>query len=749
MAKRRVRVSSKRATAPPHRPYRHPVPEVAAIIAALEARGVPLNFDGLATQLGVQPGKHAEALRGKLQELRVAGRLLVNRKGEFCLPEKIGIITGVVSAHRDGFGFLITEDGSPDIYLPPAEMRQALDGDRIAVRVAGTGPRARRAGAIVEILERGKHSVVGRYLREHGVGFVVEAGRSARHYVVPEHHRGGARPGQLVKIEITTYPALTHEAQGKVVRLLGDPEEDPAVATDAALEIFGLPAAWPAEARRVAASWGPEVRAEDRAGRTDLRDVPLVTIDGADARDFDDAVFAEPAGSGWRLLVAIADVSHYVKSGDALDLEAARRGTSAYFPDRVVPMLPEHLSNGLCSLNPDVDRLCMACDMRVARDGRVQGATFYRAVMRSRRRLVYEQVQAACDGDAAARQELRSVWPHIEHLYGVFRCLEQDRGRRGALELELPEAKIELGDDGHIERISLRQRNDAHKLIEECMIAANVEAARFLQRHHLPTLYRVHAGPDEEKFEALRVMLQSLGVKVSGQARARSRELNSILTSLRDRPDYPMLATAVLRTMAQAVYQPANIGHFGLALGVYAHFTSPIRRYPDLIVHRGIGHLIDRARPASFQYGVQEMETFGKLSSERERRAEEAARHVEARYKCAYMKERIGEVAEGVISGIVPFGLFVTLRELNVDGLAHVTSLRNDYYHMEHGGLRLKGERTGETFCLGDIVSVRILRVDVDDARIDLAVAGDLHSPQAGAGREHRGRTARRKRGDR
>ncbi|MCK6369898.1 MAG: ribonuclease R [Gammaproteobacteria bacterium] len=584
---------------------------------------------------------------------------------------------------------------------------------------------------MVEVLARGRVHAVGRYRREHGVGYVVETRRGAGHFLVPDHFRGGAQPGEFVKLEIITYPSTTREAQGKVLRVLGSPEEDPSVATDAALEIFGLSHTWPAEARQAAAALGEAVRETDKRNREDLRGVPLVTIDGADARDFDDAVFAEPRGSGWRLVVAIADVSHYVRPGGALDGEASRRGTSTYFPDRVVPMLPEQLSNGLCSLKPDVDRLCMACEMQVGDQGEVGDTRFFRAVMRSRQRLVYEDVQAARDGDTRARHRLHGVLTQVDHLYAVFRALESARQRRGALDMELPEARIEIGESGHIDRITLRQRNDAHRLIEDCMIAANVQAARFLRRHRLPTLYRVHAGPDEEKFENLRLMLQALGVKVSGQARAKSRELNRILVQLRDRPDYAVLATAVLRTMAQAVYQPANIGHFGLALSNYVHFTSPIRRYPDLLVHRGIGHVLDGARPASFTYDTPAMETLGKLCSERERRAEEAARHVEARYKCAYVRDHIGAVFDGVVTGVTHFGLFVTLTELNLDGLVHVTGLGNDYYHLEHGGLRLTGERSGRSFGLGQSLRVRVVRVDVDEAKIDLALeAGQL--PESG-----------------
>jgi len=729
----------------PARSYRHPVPDHATILAALEERGVPLTLDALATVLDAGPGRERALLEKRLRQMEIDGRLLVNRRGEYCLMAKIDAVAGRVSAHRDGFGFLVTEDGGDDIYLSPAEMRQLLDGDRVAVRVSGQGPRGRRSGTVVEVLERGKQSVVGRYQRQHGIGFVVEAGRSPRQFIVPDHYRAGAQPDQFVKADIIEYPGEHREALARVTRLLGNPEEDPAVATDAALEIFGLPVAFPPDVRRAAAAWGDEVRAADKRGREDLRDMPLVTIDGADARDFDDAVFAEPDGSGWRLVVAIADVSHYVRPRDPLDEEAVRRATSAYFPDRVVPMLPERLSNGLCSLNPSVDRLCMVCDMRVTSGGEVRGARFYRAVMRSARRLVYEDVQAARDGDPAALQALRGLMPQVDHLYGVYASLARARARRGALELELPEAKIELGTHGRIERISLRQRNDAHRLIEECMIAANVEAAKFLRRHHLPTLYRVHAGPDEEKFETLRVMLQALGVKVTDQARARTGELNGILVALRHRPDYGVLATAVLRTMAQAVYQPANIGHFGLGLACYAHFTSPIRRYPDLLVHRGIGHILDGGKPAAFAYDMGAMEQLGRTSSERERRAEEAARHVEARYKCAWIRDRIGDTVPGVVTAVTHFGLFVTLSELNVDGLLHVTSLRNDYYHLEHGNLRLAGERTGATFGLGDAIRVRIVRVNVDEAKIDLALADDAGPVQSRPGGPRRGHQRRRR----
>lgn len=706
------------------------MPGAGAVLDLLRERGVPQPLDALTAAFSLQNERDVELLRKRLAGMVASGRLLQNRRGEYCLIEKLGLLTGVVSAHRDGYGFVLVEDGGGDVFLSPAEMRQLLDGDRVAVRLSGKGMKGRRAGVVTEILARGRQSAVGRYVREHGLGYVVEAGHGNRPFLVPDSYRAGAEAGQLVKIEIITYPTARREPQGRVVRLLGRPEDDPAVATEAALEMYGLPTLFAEETLEAAAALGKVVPPRDKAGRIDLREVPLVTIDGADARDFDDAVYAEPLDDGgWLLLVAIADVSHYVRPGDALDQEALQRGTSVYFPDRVLPMLPPALSNGLCSLNPGVDRLAVVCEMQVSAKGVVTGSRFYRAVMRSRRRLTYAEVQAARDGDRKLRHRLRGVQAQIDHLYGVYQSLARARRRRGALDLELPETFITLGKDGRIKRLGRHERKDAHRLIEECMVAANVQAARFLRRHRLATLYRVHADPDDEKFETLRVMLQALGIKVSAAARSKPRELNAILGRLRGRPDYLILATALLRTLSQAVYQPANIGHFGLALEHYAHFTSPIRRYPDLLVHRGITHLLAGGKPGAFEHDLAGMQQLGKVCSERERRAEEASRYVEVRYKCAWAKEHIGEVMEGVVSALTHFGLFVTLTEMNVDGLVHVSSLHNDYYHLQQGGLSLVGERSGQAYRLGDRLQLRILRVDVDEARIDLAIEGREAAP--------------------
>jgi ribonuclease R len=705
--------------------YRHPVPEPRIIVQALEKQGTPVDFETLAELLRVTGEQPQKALHRHLQRMAGNGLLLINRKGEYCLLGKIDGVTGVVSAHRDGFGFLIPEDGSTDVYLSYQEMRGVLNGDRVVVRVSGTGRGGKLAGSVVEILERGKKTAVGSYEREHGIGYVVESGKSSQHYIVPDHHRGGAKVGQLVKLSITEYPSDRREAQGKITAILGNPA-DPGMATELAIESFEIPTEWPAAALEAAVAWGDHVRPVDKSHREDLRELPLMTIDGADAQDFDDAVYVEPAGDDWRLIVAIADVSHYVVQGDALDHEAQRRGTSVYFADRVVPMLPESLSNGLCSLNPNVDRLCMVCDMQITKPGKVQKARFYKGLMRSAARLTYTEVDELQrgTGDLNKRKNFKYI-KQINNLYSVFRVLLKDRRRRGALDLDLPEVMLELDDAGRVKRIAPRTRTDAHRLIEECMVAANVQAGKFLARHRLPNLYRVHPGPKEEGFEELRVLLQQLGIKVTDQACTDPRQMNNILQEIAKRPDYSILAMAVLRSLSLAVYQPKNVGHFGLGLSTYAHFTSPIRRYPDLLVHRGISHILAGGKPGAFAYDGPAMEQAGQSASTLERRAEKATRYVEARYKCAFMLGRIGEVLPGTITGVTHFGLFVTLEDLYVEGLIHVTSLGNDYFHCETGGLQMTGERTGMAYRLGDKLQVRVLRVNVDEAKLDFALASE------------------------
>ena len=687
-----------------------------------------MTLTAVAAELTITGERPLAELRRRLEALRTAGQLLVNRRGEYCLADKLDVVPGTVTAHRDGFGFLVPDDGSDDVYLPVPEMRSVLDGDRIAVRVTGEGG---EAGAPVP---RGNPCPEPRQPgRSLSSGTGTWLGRGIRPFPASLHRagqdRGGAEPGQLVKLEILAYPGPEHEARGQVVEVLGDPR-DPRVLTDAAIEMFHIPSRWPEGVLRHGGRLGREVAAADKRNRTDLRDLPLVTIDGEDARDFDDAVLLNPwpaAGAWWWQLPTFPTTS---PRGDAIDTEARRRGTSVYFPDRVVPMLPEELSNELCSLKPAVDRLCMVCDMRIDTQGNVTGATFYRAVMHSRARLTYTAVDA-WQRESPASAVPDAVRPVIDNLYGVYRSLHRARERRGALDLDLPEIKIHLDASGAIAGVRSRLRNDAHRLIEECMIAANVEAARYLRKHKLTTLYRVHAGPEGERLDDLRLLFQGLGISIAETAGTRPAEINRVLKLIRDRPDFPMLATAVLRSMQRAVYQPGSLGHFGLGLAVYAHFTSPIRRYPDLVVHRGLGHLLDGGKPAAFHLDIPAAELLGTVNSTQERRADEGTRYVEARCKCLFMMDQVGATLDGVVTGVTHFGLFVMLRDLLVDGLIHVTSLPSDYYHLEPGALGLRGERTGRTFRLGDDLRVRVARVDPEEAKIDLALDGDAGN-QAG-----------------
>ena len=662
-----------------------------------------------------------ETLTGMLR----AGQIIENRRHEYCLTQKLELTTGRVSGHKDGFGFVIPDDGSADVYLSAREMRSLFHGDRVAVKVIGEDRRGKPEGVLVDVLERGTREVAGKFVRERGIGIVIpDNAKIAHRILIAKGESGGARPGQIVVAQILDYPTHMEQPTGRIVQIIGSPEQK-GIATDIAIQSHGIPTGWPKPVREQVEKIGDSVPAAAKKARVDLRDVDLLTIDGADARDFDDAVFCEPSGKGWRLLVAIADVAHYVEVKSPLDKEAIVRGTSVYFPDRVVPMLPEALSNGLCSLNPEVDRLCMVCDMRVSQDGKVTRATFVEAVMRSKARLTYSQVNDFLSGNDKAIP--KAAHGPVRNLHALYKAFAKARGRRGALELDLPQIKFELNKDGEIERIRIESRNDAHRLIEECMIAANVEAAKFLKKNRIQGLYRVHPKPDPDRFDELRLYLVSLGIKVPHPDHIEPRQFNNLLQKVKDRPDSAAISMQMLRSLMHAEYTPDNIGHFGLALDSYAHFTSPIRRYPDLLVHRAIRHIIRGGKPGRYDYDRQAMIRLGAITSAHERRAEEATRDVEAWLKCQYMVDRQGEVYDGVVTGVTNFGLFVQLKELMVDGLVHVTSLPNDYYHYDAGRQQMVGERTGRTFALGEALRVRVQRVDMETRRIDFRLADLAH----------------------
>ena len=707
--------------------YEHPIPSREFILQALAEAGQPLGFGGVCERLGVKDRAVRQALTKRLGAMVRDGQLLLNRADEYCLLDRLQLVVGIVSGHKDGFGFLRPEGGGDDVFLAYRQMRQVMHGDRIAVRVTGEDPRGRKEGALVEVLERRTREVAGRFTFESGVGFIEPDNRRISHrIVVPADARGGAKSGDLVVAEIVEPPTAHADPVGRVTRIL--PEAGAAgTAIELAIASHGLSQEFPPAAIREARRYGKAVPATAEAERVDLRNLPLVTIDGEDARDFDDAVYAEATRGGFRLLVAIADVSHYVEPGSALDGEARERATSVYFPGRVIPMLPEQLSNHLCSLMPEVERLCMVCDMHVASEGKVTRARFYPGLMRSAARLTYTRVAAALvGGDDAMRRELAPALPVLETLHEVYRALRRHREARGALDFEAPEVKVLVDDGGQVTDIRAFPRNDAHRLIEECMIAANVEAAKFLKKHKMPALFRIHGVPEEERIADLKRFLAMRGVHLETGQELEPARLQKVLQQVVDRPDAAVLENAIIRSLPQALYQPLNIGHFGLALSEYVHFTSPIRRYPDLLVHRAIRHAIGGGTAVDFEHSAQEMETLGQECSLRERKADEAARSVVAFLKCEFMKDRVGQEFDAVATGVTDFGVFVQLKEWQVDGLVHVTSLPRDYFRFHEADRMLVGERSGQRYGIGDELRVRLVRVDPADRKIDFELIEKL-----------------------
>jgi len=602
------------------------------------------------------------------------------------------------------------------------------------VRISGTDARGRPEGSVVEVVERVTQSLVGRYVLQQGLGYVIPDNPRITHDIlVPPGAHGGAKAGQMVVVELTTPPGARTLPAGRIKEVLGD-HLAPGMEIEAAIRAHGLPHEWPADVEREASALPKTVSAKDCEGRHDFRSIPLVTIDGEDARDFDDAVFAQPQKSGgWKLWVAIADVAAYVKPGSALDREGLLRGNSVYFPERVIPMLPEALSNGLCSLNPDVDRLCMVCELRIADDGEIAGSHFYEGVMHSQARLTYNQVFAALeDPQGAEGQRFARLMPYLQDLDAVFKALFAARTRRGAIDLDSSETKVVFGPDRKIERIVPVTRNRAHRIIEECMIAANVEAARFVMKHERPAPHRVHAQPDVMKVQLLREFLAERGLLLGGGEKPQPKDYARLLERARARPDYGQIQTVALRSLMQARYSSEPTGHFGLALEHYAHFTSPIRRYPDLLLHRAIKNTLHRRKVAELP-SATEVEAHSSHCSTTERRADEATRDVLTWLKCEYMSDRVGESFVGVVSAVVPFGLFVELEGLYIEGLVHISGLKNDYYKHEPSMHRLRGERTGKVYGLGQKLRVKVVRVNLDERKIDLEPLEELPGGRAPA----------------
>ena len=705
--------------------YERPIPSREAILALLEERGELLTEARIAEALDLHDEYGITALAKRLTAMVRDGQLLLGRRGGYGPARKLDLIPGVVLANAEGYGFLRPDEGGDDLYLSPYQMRSVMHGDRVLASVVGVDRRGRRQGAIVEVLQRRSPRLVGRVVIDNGVTLVVPDDRRLHQdiMIVPGKEQG-ARSGQIVVVEITDPPTAYRGPLGAIRAVLGE-RLQPSLLVEMAIASHDLPHEWPPEVLRDAAQIEPEVTAAEREGRVDLRKLPLVTIDGADARDFDDAVYAEPKrGGGWRLVVAIADVSHYVRVGSALDKEAYARSTSTYFPGFVVPMLPETLSNGICSLNPKVERLCMVCDMQIDAAGEVVKSKFYEAVMLSHARLTYDKVwQVIGLEDADARHEVADVLPQLQNLHALYKVMAEQRRRRGAIDFETPEVKFRLDQTGEVQTVGAVVRNDAHKLIEECMIAANVQAALFLEKRKIPALYRAHEPPPAEKYEDLQQFLREFKLRMPSLEDVTPGDFADVLRKVQDRPERELIQSVLLRSQSMAAYQPDNRGHFGLALSAYAHFTSPIRRYPDLLVHRAIRYALLGGKPTAYDYTDAAMAAIAVHCSQRERRAEEAERDVDERFRCAWMAKHVGEEFEGIVTGVTSFGLFVELVESKVSGLVHISQLSNDYYHFDPVRHLLKGERTGLQFRLGDHLRVQVMRASLEDRKIDFRLA--------------------------
>ncbi|ENW1256935.1 TPA: ribonuclease R, partial [Neisseria gonorrhoeae] len=700
--------------------YEHPLPSREWIIELLERKGVPSKIESLARELSITEDEYVFFER-RLKAMARDGQVLINRRGAVCAADKLDLVKCRVEAHKDGFGFAVPlmpmDEG--DFVLYERQMRGVMHGDTVTVRPAGIDRRGRREGTVLDIVERAQSKVVGRFYMDRGVAILEPEDKRLNQSIVLEPD-GVARfkpeSGQVIVGKIEVYPEQNRPAVAKIIEVLGD-YADSGMEIEIAVRKHHLPHRFSEACAKSAKKIPDHVRKSDLKGRVDLCDLPLVTIDGETARDFDDAVFAEKVGRNYRLVVAIADVSHYVRPDDAIDADAQERSTSVYFPRRMIPMLPENLSNGICSLNPDVERLCMVCDMVVTYAGNIKEYRFYPAVMRSHARLTYNQVwKWLSDGIGNPHKA------QIDTLYKLFKILQKKRLARGAVEFESVETQMIFDDNGKIEKIVPVVRNDAHKLIEECMLAANVCAADFLLKNKHTALFRNHLGPTPEKLATLREQLGLLGLQLGGGDNPSPKDYAALAEQFKGRPDAELLQVMMLRSMQQAVYEPHCEGHFGLAYEAYAHFTSPIRRYPDLTVHRAIKAVLNRKTYTP----NKSWQALGVHTSFCERRADDAGRDVENWLKTYYMRDKVGEIFEGKISGVANFGIFVTLDDIHIDGLVHISDLGEDYFNFRPEIMAIEGERSGIRFNMGDRVAVRVARADLDDGKIDFVlIAGE------------------------
>ncbi len=698
--------------------YGQPLPSREFILQIMQEQGVPVTDQKLRKILGISQNEY-EIFSRRLSAMEREGQIIRNRKGDLCIMEKLALIKGKVHGHADGFGFLIPDNGDTDLFLSPKEMHKVLHGDHVVVREIGVDRRGRREATIVEVLERANSQLVGRLHNDHGILFVeAENRRISQDILIPKEKSMDAKAGQVVIVKIIQQPSKKAQPIGNIIEILGD-YTSAGMEIEIALRKHDLPYEYSPELEELCAKLPKRIRKKELDQREDIRHLPLVTIDSETARDFDDAVYCEHNKKGYKLYVAIADVSHYVHANDLLDKEAFERGNSVYFPRRVIPMLPEILSNGLCSLMPRRDRLCMVCEIQFKANGDLIDYRFYPAVMHSHARLTYNKVAAMLNNpEGKEAKQYAKLLPHIQLLYKLFNVLLKTRKKRGAIEFETIDTQMIFNEQGKIEKILPVPRNDAHRLIEECMLAANVCASDFLKKHEQPALYRIHEGPAPDKLVSLRDFLKEFGLQLGGGDSPHAKDYAKTLSKINDRPDAQLLQTVMLRSLRQANYSPDNVGHFGLAYESYTHFTSPIRRYPDLLIHRAIKAILHKDK-----YSPGDWHALGKHCSQTERRADEAVRDVESWLKCFYMQDKIGESFDGVISSVTGFGLFVALDSIYVEGLVHISELPSDYFQFDATKHRLLGERSGMQFRLGDRLRVKLVRVDLETSKIDFVLA--------------------------
>lgn len=714
--------------------YENPIPSREYIIEYLRSQKSPITRDSIAAALQIHDEEQLEALRRRLRAMERDGELVFTRGQSYGLPEKMDLISGIVLGHREGYGFFKPDEGGDDLFISNRDMLMYFHGDKVLAQKAGMDRKGRREARIVRLIQPRSAAIVGRFHVDSGMAFVIaDDKRITQEILIASEDRNGARQGDVVVVELTRRPGRFVKAAGKVTEVLGK-QMAPGMEIEIALRNYDLPHTWSAAIEKKLRRIPDEVTESDKVGRVDLRDLPLVTIDGEDARDFDDAVYAEakPSG-GWRLWVAIADVSYYVRTDSALDTEARARGNSVYFPSQVIPMLPEKISNGLCSLNPHVDRLCMVAEMTVSARGKLSGYKFYPAVMHSHARFTYTQVAAMLEAGPIA-PEHEALFPHLKCLQSLYLALDEQRAERGAIAFETIETQFIFNEQRKIDKIVPRARNQAHKIIEECMILANVSAAKFVKKHKGEILYRVHESPSEQKLANFKEFLAERGLSMGGGLEPTPADYQNVMLQIADRPDAELIQVMLLRSMRQAIYTPDNEGHFGLALEEYAHFTSPIRRYPDLVLHRVIRYLLAKEKgeanekwtpDGGYHYQLDELDKLGEECSTTERRADEATRDVSDWLKCEFMQDHVGDTFEAVIASVTNFGLFVRLNDLFIDGLVHISSLGSDYYQFDPMRQRLIGEHTGQIYQVGDPVTVKVAAVNLDDRQIDLVMIGD------------------------